>query len=74
MLRRFTVALIASATLATGIALTPTEAFAWGWERRISDVGYYGRPCRRPYYAYYGWGWQPYYAYYGCLPRVPARW
>ncbi len=80
MLRKFAIALIAGATLATGIALTPTEASAWGW-RRPYYVGYYGwRPYyaygwgwRRPYYAYYGWGWRrPYYAYYGWRPRVLA--
>ena len=43
MLRKFAIALIAGATLVTGIALTPTEASAWGW--------------RRPYYGY-GWGWR----------------
>jgi hypothetical protein len=73
MLRRFTVVLIASATLAAGIALTPTEAIAWGW-MSVYDVGYCGRPCRRPYCAYYGWGRRPYYAYYGCCPRIPPRW
>ena len=57
MVRNIAIALVAGATLATGIALTPTEASAWGW--------------RRPYYAY-GWGWRrPYYAYYG-RPRILA--
>ncbi|MFO1099609.1 MAG: hypothetical protein U1E81_15435 [Xanthobacteraceae bacterium] len=47
MVRNIAIALVAGATLATGIALTPTEASAWGW--------------RRPYYV--GWGYRPYYAY-----------
>ena len=83
MLRKFAIAFIAGATLVTGIALTPTEASAWGWRRPY--YGYYGWGWRRPYYAYYGWGWRrpyygnygygwrrPYYAYYGWRPRVYA--
>jgi hypothetical protein len=70
MVRNIAIALVAGATLATGIALTPTEASAWGW-RRPYYVGWgyrpyyaYGWGWRRPYYAYYGWGWRrPYYAY-----------
>lgn len=69
MLRKFAIALIAGATLVTGIALTPTEASAWGWRRPYYGWGW---GWRRPYYAYYGWGWRrpyyygwrrPYYAY-----------
>jgi hypothetical protein len=77
MLRKFAIALLAGATLATGLVLTPTEASAWGW-RRPYYVGYYGWGWRpyytwgRPYYAYYGWGWRrPYYAYYGWGWRRP---
>jgi len=82
MLRKFAIALIAGATLVTGIALTPTEASAWGWRRPYYGYGwgwrrpyyaYYGWGWRQPYYGYYGWGWRrPYYAYYGWRPRVYA--
>ncbi|MGA7426360.1 MAG: hypothetical protein WBX07_07125 [Rhodoplanes sp.] len=73
MLRKFAIALIAGATLVTGIALTPTEASAWGWRRPYYGYGWGWRRPRRPYYGYYGWGWRrPYYAYYGWRPRVYA--
>ena len=75
MVRNFTIALAAGATLGASVALTPTEASAQWWYPGYSAYGWYPAYYAYAYPAYYTyarpvtysytWAWRPYtFAYY----------
>ena len=68
MVRKFTIALAAGATLGASVALTPTEASAWWWYPGYSAYGWYPAYYTYAPIRYTYWAWRPYtFAYY-----VPA--
>jgi hypothetical protein len=68
MVRKYTIALAAGATLGASVALTPTEASAWWWYPGYSAYSWYPAYYTYAPIRYTYWAWRPYtFAYY-----VPA--